>query len=107
VIANGAVEVQLLEAAGELDLASVAILQRALASLRERGGVRLLLDLHRLAFIDSTGLTALYQASSASERLALVVQPDSQVARTLAICGFDQVLPTFSARAEALESLAR
>lgn len=105
-IRNGGVDVHVLEATGELDLASVGILQARLAGLRVREGVRLLLDLHRLAFIDSTGLTALYQASADSDRLAVLVDPSSQVARTLSICGFDQVLPTFADRGEALDSLS-
>lgn len=41
---------------GELDLATVPILEAKLDSLRDAGFHRLILDLSTLAFIDSTGL---------------------------------------------------
>lgn len=41
---------------GELDIATVPILQAEIASLRATGIRRVILDLSRLDFIDSTGL---------------------------------------------------
>jgi anti-anti-sigma factor len=64
--ANGTVELAL---EGELDLAGARGLEESLAAAEKEGPARLVVDLGRLAFIDSTGLRLLLQADArAKER---------------------------------------
>ena len=51
-------------ALGELDLATVPVLDDQLAELRDAGSRRLILDLRGLDFIDSTGLRCIYEIST-------------------------------------------
>jgi len=53
---------------GELDLATAPELQRCLLDLIARPVDSLTLDLEELAFLDSSGLGALYRARQAAER---------------------------------------
>jgi len=93
-------------AEGELDLVTVGEFQEQLDALVDGTGRRLLLDLRGLRFIDSRGITALYQARASFAHMAVVVAPDSNVARILAISGFVQVLPLFDSLFEARRKLA-
>jgi anti-anti-sigma factor len=106
VIASGEVEVHVVAPEGELDLATVAEFQRHLDALVDGTGRRLVLDLTGLRFIDSRGVAALYQAYASFVHMAVVVDPNSTVGRTLEISGFDQVLPLFGSRGEAVHNLA-
>lgn len=47
------------EAVGELDLQSAGVLEREVARLRSGGHDRIVVDLSRVGFIDSTGLRVL------------------------------------------------
>jgi anti-sigma B factor antagonist len=91
---------------GELDMATRAALQRELDALVDGTGRRLLVDLSRLEFIDSAGITTLYQAGASFAHLAVVVAAGSQVARILELCGMDELLPLFDRRDEAVRALA-
>jgi anti-sigma B factor antagonist len=106
VIANDDGEVHVLVAEGELDMATRAELQRELDALVDGTGRRLLVDLSRLEFIDSAGITTLYQASARFAHLAVVVVKGSQVARVLELCGMEEMLPLFDRRDEAVRALA-
>src|SRR5690349_20698215 len=68
-------------AIGELDLGTVPILEAEVASLREAGFRRLILDLSRLDFIDSTGLRCILDCDGQARRngfsFALVRGPDA------------------------------
>jgi anti-sigma B factor antagonist len=66
-------------AIGELDLATVPRLQAELAALRHAGVRRLILDLSRLEFIDSTGLRCILECDAEARRdgftIALIPGP--------------------------------
>lgn len=49
----------LVEAHGELDLATVPVVEREVQELRERGVKQIVLDLREVTFIDSSGLSLL------------------------------------------------
>jgi anti-sigma B factor antagonist len=63
----------LIRAKGEVDLASVALLDSELKRAEASGADRIVLDLSELEFIDSTGLRALVEAQkrSRSDRLTI------------------------------------
>ena len=65
--------------AGALDIATVPILEARLRELRDSGFRRLLVDLRRLTFIDSTGLRLLltYDAESKQDGFAFALIPGS------------------------------
>ena len=105
-IASGTGEIKVVEAEGELDLDTHLALQGELDALVDGAGRRLLVDLSRLAFIDSVGIATIYHASTRFARLALVVLPGSRVAGMLERCAIDQMLPVASTRAEAVQALA-
>jgi anti-sigma B factor antagonist len=81
---------------GELDIASAPELEDRLAAAESAGNPSLVVDLNRLDFIDSTGLSTLVRSSKRMEQVgvsfALVCQPDRiEVHRVLEILGFDEV----------------
>ena len=67
------------EAIGELDLYSADVLEREVVRLRAAGHDRIVVDLHGVEFIDSTGLRLLIGLHRAAQRegrsLALVAGP--------------------------------
>jgi anti-anti-sigma factor len=79
---------------GELDLNNAWELREVLE--QECGGrpARLVLDLSRVSFLDSTTLHVLLQARKLLRDWGGVVlsAPNAAVRRTLAVCGFDGVL---------------
>jgi anti-anti-sigma factor len=80
---------------GELDLASARQLETRLAEAEREGPARLVVDLSRLAFIDSTGLRLLLQADArARERdCELVLRPgEPSVQRVFEVTGALDVL---------------
>jgi anti-anti-sigma factor len=91
---------------GELDMATRTALQEKLDALVDGTGRRLLVDLSRVEFIDSMGITTLYQASASFAHLAITVMPGSEVARILELSGMKEMLPLFDSRAEAVRALA-
>lgn len=66
-----------IQAVGELDLATVAILDAELASLRDAGFRRLILDLSSLDFMDSTGLRCIlrYDAEARQDGFSIALIP--------------------------------
>jgi anti-sigma B factor antagonist len=82
---NGATVVAL---RGELDVASSQELSDELAELIENGTTDLVIDLAQLAFIDSTGLSAILRANRSLERGHLVLrEPNPLVRQVLEITG--------------------
>lgn len=59
----------LIRAKGEVDLASVALLDSELKRAEASGADRIVLDLSELEFIDSTGLRALVEAQKRSRSI--------------------------------------
>jgi anti-sigma B factor antagonist len=82
--------------AGALDMATVPILEAPLRQLRDSGVRRLLVDLRRLTFIDSTGLRLVlaYDADSRQDGFAFALIPGSpKVQRVFEITGTLDALP--------------
>jgi anti-sigma B factor antagonist len=87
---NGATVVAL---CGELDVASSQELSDELAELIENGTTDLVIDLAQLAFIDSTGLSAILRANRSLERGHLVLrEPSPLVRQVLEITGLTGAL---------------
>jgi anti-anti-sigma factor len=83
---------------GELDIATVEILRAALDGIES--AQRLVLDLRRLSFIDSTGvhlLMALYQRSQRDGFALTLVAPVPPIDRAIRLCGLDATLPLVTA----------
>src|SRR5687768_6843398 len=83
--------VRVLEVQGELDLASAPLLCRRLDAARAQRVRRLVVDLTRLAFCDSTGLRALMGAGNEIRvdggRFAVACPTDGAVARLFDVTG--------------------
>ncbi|MEU4727447.1 STAS domain-containing protein [Streptomyces sp. NPDC023588] len=85
-----------LEIAGDLDFDQAPRLRRTLGALSLQPGQRLVLDLSRLRFCDSSGIAALIlarnRAVAARADIALAAVP-AATARVLRIVGLDHVFP--------------
>src|SRR5215207_5605294 len=91
-------DVAIVQPRGELDLATVETLRAALDSVRSAG--RLVLDLRRLSFIDSTGLhllVALHQRAQRDEFQLTLLAPAAPTDRAIQLCGLYEVLPFVAA----------
>jgi anti-anti-sigma factor len=83
---------------GELDSATVPVLQERLRSALGAKATTLVIDLERLSFIDSTGIEALVVAhritgSDGDGYEVVFRRPTGDVRRTLSLVGLDTVLP--------------
>jgi anti-sigma B factor antagonist len=81
---------------GELDLASADDLERQIAMLCLEGGTEIVLDLERLAFVDSAGLRAMLAARQACEQggCSLTLRNvGERVERVLDLTGMTAMLP--------------
>jgi anti-anti-sigma factor len=86
-----------LRAIGELDVGTVPILQAEIAALRDAGVRRMILDLHSLEFMDSTGLHCILDTDAAEARqdgfsIALIAGPPS-VRRVFELTNTEAHLP--------------
>ena len=101
-------ETTLVAIAGEVTFSNVNGLGRELASVLKAGTRNLLIDLREVAFIDSSGLSALLTASAqARERggeVALVHGP--QPPSIFRFRGVDQLLALYPSREAALSNLS-
>jgi anti-sigma B factor antagonist len=101
--------VQVLRAAGDLDLAAAVPLCACVEAARETGHRRLVLDLTELRFCDSSGLRALIGAAEevhASAGRVVVVPPgDGAVAHTFALAGAGELLPLCPTVADGVSTL--
>ncbi len=81
---------------GELDLSSVDLLSEAIQEVRAGGAVRVIVDLSRLGFMDSSGMHALLTAASElgdDGRGLTIVPGHGRVQRALEVAGLVDVLP--------------
>ena len=80
------------DVSGELDLTNARELELRLDEVAP-ADVRLVVDISHVSFIDSAALHVLFKLARrrGPTRLAIVVEPTSQVASTLAIVGLDSV----------------
>lgn len=83
----------LLSVSGELDLTNAAEFEEQLESLVSPNGSLVVLDLRRVAFIDSAVLHVLFRMARrlGKERFGLVLEPESPITRTLEIVGVPTV----------------
>jgi anti-sigma B factor antagonist len=93
---------------GELDLSSAPRVKWVLTDALEEGRTRLVVDLSKASFMDSTGLGVLIGVSKRLEQRAelLVVCPSGPVRQVFEFSGTDGVFVMFSTLDEAIEHLA-
>ncbi|MDH6622523.1 anti-anti-sigma factor [Streptomyces sp. LBL] len=87
--------VTVLSGHGEIDSGSAPVLRDALPPADQSAGPRIVIDLSRVTFMDSSGINALvsaHQSVRESGRLQLADVQDS-VMRTLQPAGLDTVVP--------------
>ncbi len=92
---------------GELDLATAPSLEQGLQDAENSGATLVILDLRRLAFIDSTGLAILVRAHRRAEesgRRFAVAKGSSQVQRLLELAGLEQRLELIDSPEQLLET---
>jgi anti-sigma B factor antagonist len=85
----------LIELAGELDLASADAVRSELEAVEADAPETTVVDLSALRFIDSTGLSVLFDAverASADGRRITFTRSSPEVERTLRLTGLDRVL---------------
>jgi len=93
------------EAWGELDIATAPELRERLTTLIDAGVSRVVVDLRPVSFLDSVALAALLHASTRmgdAGRMAVVVDRDSYVRLIFEVAGMPQCLDVF----ETLEDAA-
>lgn len=83
-------------AVGEVDLATVAVLEEPLNELRASGFATIEVDLRAVTFLDSTGLRLLVRwrrrAQAEAFDLQIAVDPDGPVARVIELTGLQDLL---------------
>ncbi|MEA2194218.1 MAG: hypothetical protein QOG42_652 [Solirubrobacteraceae bacterium] len=75
---------------GELDLATAGLLEKELLELRSSGFHHVVLDMHELTFIDSSGIRVVLaerRFADASDRELSLVGVQPVIHRALEICG--------------------
>lgn len=100
-------DVAVVEVAGELDMATAPELQQEVSRLVDAGQVRLVFDLSKVSFCDSTGLSVFVRARNRCETVGGDVRlaaPQRAVQRILEVSGLVEVLNTYSTVNEAIES---
>jgi anti-anti-sigma factor len=91
-----------LAASGEIDMASAGALRQALAGAAESGAAEIWLDLSRVEFMDSTGLTALVDAHlQLTSRRFAVICPEGPVRRVMSVAGIDRMIAIHPTRSDA------
>jgi anti-sigma B factor antagonist len=91
---------------GELDLSNVPTLERTLDAAID-SGKKVLIDLERLEFLDSTGLALIVHmlGRTDAERFSFVPSRHRAVSRLLTLTGLDERMAIDTAADEALSSL--
>jgi anti-sigma B factor antagonist len=80
---------------GELDLANAHIAEEALHEVIDDESSRLVVDMHELSFIDSTGialLVSLMRSERCRGRLSFVPSTSAEVVRILQVTGIEERL---------------
>ena len=93
---------------GEIDLATVGVLDAAVVRALESGAADLWIDLANVDFIDSTGLTAIVRAHRALDdgrRRLAVICPEGPVRRAFEVSGLDAHVALFPDRSSASAAL--
>ena len=94
----------LLRAQGEIDLATVDLLDMAVANALQDELNHVVIDMTQVSFMDSTGIRSLLtnseRTNEAGGKLAIVLS-GGPVARTLSVTGVDALLNIYDSIAEA------
>src|ERR1700730_4956371 len=101
--------VPVLAAPEEIDITNAAALRSALLTAAADGHGRLVVDMTRTQFCDSSALHTLIAAHKRAEaegREVLLVIPSTAVLRVFALTAMDRVIPNFTSLAEALAQSA-
>jgi anti-anti-sigma factor len=95
-----------IEAYGEIDIASAGELRAMIDSSRGGGADQLILDLSGIRFIDSSGLNVLIGTARhfGSGRFAVIISRPS-IRKIFALTGIDSVIPIFESVADAVRAL--
>lgn len=98
-------ETHVFELSGSLDLATAPTVRAALLEAADRGDHKIVVDLNRVEFLDSTGLGALIGAQRRAKEeggeIRLVV-PDGQILRLLRITGLLKIFGVYAVLEDAL-----
>jgi anti-sigma B factor antagonist len=95
VVGHNEGQVRVISVGGELDLAVAGSLEKELEQALSSMATRIVVDLHDLEFIDSTGLGVLVSAHRRATDSGLefgIVNPSSQVSRLLQLTGLTERL---------------
>jgi anti-sigma B factor antagonist len=101
---------QVFELTGSLDIATSPAVRAALLSASEGGDHRLIVDLHRVDFLDSTGLGALIGAQRRAKEFGgevRLVAKEGQILRLLRITGLLKIFAVYPTLDEASKDGAR
>lgn len=94
--------------AGEIDLFTAPELKATLAEVAESGRSRIVVDLTKTTFLDSTALGVLIGAVKrlrSRDGVLTIVNVDQNIAKTFEITGLDQIFTIRPTRAEAIDAL--
>jgi anti-sigma B factor antagonist len=94
-----------LDLEGEMDVYTAPRLQQALQEQTDLGADRVVVNLAKVEYIDSTGLSALISGHAAMLQIGgalLVVAPRPRIARLLTITGLASRLSVYSNESDAL-----
>jgi anti-sigma B factor antagonist len=96
------------EVAGEIDLFTAPELKNAITDGIDAGSEKVVIDLSKTTFLDSTALGVLLGAVKrlrANDGSLAIVNSDENIAKTFEITGLDQILSIYATRAEAVKAL--
>jgi anti-sigma B factor antagonist len=103
-------ETQVIEVVGEADLYTAPEFKERLVQLIEAGNKRLVVDLSKASFIDSTILGVLVGAMKRlqpAQGSIAIVSADDQAKALFEITGLDHLFPIYSSREAALHAAER
>jgi anti-sigma B factor antagonist len=98
-----------IEVNGQVDIHAAPALQQRTSRVIDEGKTRVVVDLSRVSFMDSTGLGVLVGALKrlrAGQGILALVVTDYDVERLLELTGLDRTFTIYRSRDEALENLA-
>ncbi|GAB3881108.1 STAS domain-containing protein [Kibdelosporangium lantanae] len=100
--------IMVVELSGEIDLATHEDVAADIQACLDHEPPSLVVDMSRVLFIDSLGLSILVQAYEKARRAAVnlrIVANTSQVTKPLRLTGLDQYLPVSSSLVDALSRI--